>query len=136
MRSNAGDAFLLRIPKIEGRIYTRTAGTVIPVGAVGRTAGTVIPVRHGGVPCRLSPWYAGYAVQTKPNAGRTVACALGTPGTPCKKNPTEAPPGFSLLGTPGRGKKLTNFLNCIPMFFLRTLIDFHRERRYHEKSVL
>ena len=34
-----GDAFLVRIPKIEGRIYTRTGGTVIPVGAVGRTAG-------------------------------------------------------------------------------------------------
>ena len=80
MRSNAGDAFLVRIPKIEGRIYTRTAGTVIPVGAVGRTAGTVIPVgavgrtagtvipvRHGGVPCRLSPWYAGYAVQKESN---------------------------------------------------------------------
>jgi len=110
-----GDAFLVRIPKIEGRIYTRTGGTVIPVGAVGRTAGTVIPVRHGA-------YRADYP--------------LGTPGTPCRKNPTEAPPGFSLLGTPGRGKKLTNFLNCIPMFFLRTLIDFHRERRYHEKSVL
>ena len=85
MRSNAGDAFLVRIPKIEGRIYTRTAGTVIPVGAVGRTAGTVIPGQ--------SSRYATGAYRAD--------YPLGTPGMPCRKNPTEAPPGFSLLGTPG-----------------------------------
>ena len=64
-----------------------------------RTAGTVIPVRHGGVPCRLSPRYAGACtelrvergelrvgpaeVSTGPSAGpRWNGCTKSCPNSP------------------------------------------------------